>query len=443
MCSARVDELGRPSLYRRIQIPDEFLTDAEVEGEVLRFGGDVRIGDLSGAGRAEFLVFRSTGGGMKPCFLGAFTMEGEVLWQAGEEGEQPLRPGPVTIHDIDGDGASEVVCFFRESEREPAQDSMENVVIQIREGSTGALKKQAAPAAFRVCRGEGANWVHHRILIANFRGTETPRDFVVKLGDTVLAFDENLDLLWSYRIQWNEYTRCSAYIPSVGDIDGDGRDEVNGGYCLLDQDGTVMWEGQIGWNMDSVAITEWDHGRMRAACSGFGQVLDEQGNVIVKLGEEAVPHGQEMRVADFVPEIPGPEMVLRYNGHAPDAMLVSNTGEILGRFRLNDSPNHTGMEVVFWNGADGPALLHNGGMLWYGDGRLFSRLPELPEPVGPEKMGWYHCIPADVCGDEREEIVLYNPWGRFIYIYTPWPLEDERFDGYRAGPRQYNVRLMD
>lgn len=443
MSSVQASEGGKSILYRKIQIPSAFLTDAEVEGQELRFGGDVRVGDLSGAGQAEFLVFRSADGGMKPCFIGAFTVEGEVLWQVGEGGEQPVRPGPVAIHDMDGDGASEVVCFFIEAGTEGRPDCMENAVVQIRNGSTGEVEKQAAPDEFRACRGEGANWVHHRILIANFRATETPRDFVVKLGERVMAFDENLEVLWSYRTKWNEYTRCSAYIPSVGDIDGDGRDEVNGGYYLLDHDGTTMWEGRIGWNMDSVAITEWDSGRVRAICSGFGHVMDEHGNVILKLGEEAVPHGQEARVADFDPELPGPEMIVRYNGHAPDVMLVSNAGEIVRRFQLNDSPNHTGMEAIFWNGSDGPALLYNGGMLWCGTGRSFAALPELPDPVGPAKMGWYHGIPADVCGDEREEVVLYNPWDEFIYIYTASPLDEEAFEGYRAGPRQYNVRLMD
>lgn len=58
-------------------------------------------------------------------------------------------------------------------------------------------------------------------------------------------------------------------------------------------------------------------------------------------------------------------------------------------------------------------------------------------------MGWYHCVPADLCGDEREELLLYNPWDRFIYIYTPEPFFEAEYVGYRPGARQYNARLMD
>jgi len=443
MTIAHAAQRGSPILYKRIAIPEPLLASIMQQGQRLRYGGDVRLGDLTGDGQADLLVFRSTHGGMKPCFLGAFTTDGQVLWTVGKRGGQPARPGPVVIHDIDGDGKADVICFFIDRTRKARPESMANVVIQIRDGATGKLKTQAAPDAFTACGGKGANWCHHRILIANFRGTPTPRDFVVKLGDTILAFDQNLGILWSYRIKWNDYSRCSAYIPSVGDIDGDGRDEVNGGYFVLDHDGSPRWERQLGRHMDSVAIVPWDDGKVRAICSGFGHVVDADGNKVLKLGEQAVPHGQEVRVADFAPGLPGPEMVIRYNGHSPNVMLVSNEGRIVRRFKLNRSPNETGMEVVHWHGPDQPALLYNGGMLWSGTGEPVARMPGLPPPVGPPKMGWYHCIPADLCGDAREEMLLYNPWDRFVYIYTPAPLDEPAYRGYRPTARQYNARLMD
>ncbi len=69
----QANEFGKPILYKKIQIPTAFLTDAMVEDRLLQFGGDIRIGDLSGDGQADFLVYRSADGGMKPCFIGAFT----------------------------------------------------------------------------------------------------------------------------------------------------------------------------------------------------------------------------------------------------------------------------------------------------------------------------------------------------------------------------------
>lgn len=432
----KAEDYGKPCLWREMEVPKSLLSDKG-------FAGDIRIGDLNGDGNIEFILFRSTDGGMKPCFICAFDLNGRELWRHGAGGDQPQRPGPVTVYDFDGDGRAEVLCFFINPAVKAPASSMNNVVIQIRDGSTGKVIRRAAPASMRQCTGEGANWIHQRLLVANFRGTKRPQDFVVKLGGKVLAFNRDLDLLWTYQIRWNEYGRCSAYIPAVGDIDGDKQDEVNGGFYILDDNGRPLWEGQIAENMDSVAIVPWDDGEMRAICSGYGHVLDSKGKVVLCLGKDLVPHGQEVRVADFDISLPGPEMIIRYNGHNTNVMVVANSGKVIRRFELNHSPNHTGMEVVYWNGKDKSALLYNGGVLWRANGKKFAGLPNLPKPTGPAKMGWYHCIAANVCGDEREEVVLYNPWDKYVWIFSPEPVIPAAFDGYKAGPRQYNPRLMD
>ena len=77
-----------------------------------------------------------------------------------------------------------------------------------------------------------------------------------------------------------------------------------------------------------------------------------------------------------------------------------------------------------------------------GSGQMAVVFPDLPPPSGG-KMGWYHCFPADVCGDEREEIVLYDPYRDDLYIYAAPPLEESPFHRYRHTARQYNARLID
>jgi len=444
-------ERGEPVLWRKVAVPEELLDTAQVEGQTLRYGGDLRMGDLTGSGRVDFVVYRSAEGGIKPCFLGAFDDEGKTLWHTGRGGAQPVRPGAVLVHDLDGDGRTEVVCFFRDPKKRATPGRFGDMVVQVRDGATGRIERQAAPDALTrwavATAGTHGNWCHQRLLAANLRGTDTARDFVVKLGFTVLAFDEHLRLLWQHTIPEHKAYEHASYTPAVGDIDGDGRDEVFGGRYLLDHDGQPVWQRVLAHHMDSVAITLWDGDNVRSICSGYGHVLDAQGRVLLELGAEAVPHGQEVRVADFAPELPGREMMIRYRGHRPDVMLVGNDGAIVKRFKLNHSPNETGMEAVYWNGTRGPAVLVNGGVLWHGTGRRLAALPDLPPPAGPKRpartMAWYHAIPGDVAGDRREEVVVYNPWDRFVWIYTPAPLDRDPYQGYRPGPRQVNPRLMD
>jgi len=58
-------------------------------------------------------------------------------------------------------------------------------------------------------------------------------------------------------------------------------------------------------------------------------------------------------------------------------------------------------------------------------------------------MGWYHAIPADLLGDNKEELVVYNPWAPVIRIYRADSTEPADRKPYRPTPRQSNARLMD
>jgi len=136
----RAEDYGKPSLWRTIKVPENLLSEKG-------FAGDIRIGDLNGDGNIEFILFRSTDGGMKPCFIGAFDLNGQELWRQGAGGDQPQRPGPVTVYDFDGDGQAEVLCFFINPAVKAPVNSMNNVVIQIRDGSTGKVTRTSQRSA--------------------------------------------------------------------------------------------------------------------------------------------------------------------------------------------------------------------------------------------------------------------------------------------------------
>jgi rhamnogalacturonyl hydrolase YesR len=276
--------------------------------------------------------------------VGSVHPDGKLGW-VQPVGDRPAPSGPHTTHEYAAglflSAAGEVYLLAKEGVITPEaiQAAGPYVAVPLRQAVPEALVAGALPIQEVIASGfqpsygpentidgdlgtywgaEGAGqWIRYdlgeikpvgRVLIAWFRGDQRRQRLQVAISDNgqqwLLAFDDQLQPLWTYEIdqRWSGYGRHTAYIPAVGDLTGDGRDEVNGGYYLLNPDGTV-----------------------------------------------------------------------------------------LHRFRLNDSQNHTGMDAVYWAGADRPALLYNGGVLWHGDGRRFA------EPLTP----------------------------------------------YRTTARQYNVRLMD
>lgn len=446
------------TLFRTLRVPPEFTSLDDTDR---RYGGDIRIGDLNGDGRVDFVVYQALGG-LKPSFVGAFDIDGQPLWCFGDrdlcvadaDGDgmlhtvSPDRPGAVAVADFDGDGACEVLCLFVEDNLESTSKwRLDDVRLLLLDGRTGRVLREGRPAALRQCDGyaDGAlqvpNFVHQRFLLADLTGVGRATDFVIKLGRTLVACDQNFDVLWTYQNRWNIYPRHAAYIPAVGDFDGDGLDEVNGGLFLLDHDGSVLWEQYVGDNMDSVLIEPWDtDAPPRAIVSAGGMVLDAMGNRLLELGMDAVPHGQEIRCGRYQASDPGRLLAIRYNGHTPDLLIAGPDG-VRTRFRVDESPNNTGLETILWNGSAGPDLIYSPAALWNGDGHRAVSFPGLPPPSGG-KMGWYHCFPANVCDGDCDQVILYDPYQDLVHIYTQ-TVPSATFAGYRHTRRQYNTRLID
>lgn len=444
-------------LYKRVAIPENYLNVTGGNS----WGGDIRIGDLTGNGFVDFLVYKSLGG-IHPCFLGAFTLDGEPIWSFGNKHLEvldidepnsflttlsPDRPGPVAIYDIDADGKAEVICFWIDSDVTQASKwNLSEIKLLILDGATGDVKQSTVCDKLQLCNAyvedelHIPNYVHQRIMIANLSGNSQAQDFIVKVGIDILAFNHKLELLWKYTDKWYRYPKHSAYIPAVGDFNGDGLDEINGGNYGLASDGSVLWDQYFGDNLDSVLVEEWD-GQNRAILSAGGQVIDSSGNPIFSLGMDVVPHGQEIRCGNFLKNT-HTNLVIRYNGHHPELMVVDIDEKIRTRFSVDETPNNTGLETIRWNGSDDTDLIYSPAALYDGEGNNVVMFPGLPPPTGG-RMGWYHCFPANICGDTREEVVLYDPYTDAVYIYTPPPFHPDQYAGYIHTKRQYNARLMD
>ena len=455
------------SLLKRIPIPQIYLNYSPPTENISEkyWGGDIRIGDLTGDGKVDFVVYKSIGG-MKPCFIGAFNINGEPLWQYGEKNlkilendskkliytESPSRPGPILVYDIDQDGRTEVICLFADQELLSGKISTNslcasNLELLILDGETGKVKKKAQHKIINCSNAyiDGElhlpNYVHQRILAANFSGNENAQDFLLKIANNILAFNHNLELLWHYENKYYIYSKHASYIPAVGDLNKDGLDEVNGGHFGLNNKGEVIWEKNLGLHLDSVIIDQWDE-ENAAIISGGGQVLDKNGDHLLELGHKYIPHGQEVRFGKLSNHYKGKQLVFRYNGHTTQVMVVTQEGEILSRFDVDESPNNTGLEIINWD-EKYPGLIYSPVGLYNLFGEKIVFFPDLPDPTGG-RMGWYHCLPINLYENDFEEIILYDPYSYEIFIYGSSQIDrDKEFFAYKHTPRQFNPRIMD
>jgi len=376
-------------------------------------GRTMRFGDLNGDGRLELVLVQhlrrhlGDSHAMVSC-LTAIDLDGNFLWQYG-------RPSPLwehaydtcdiacQVYDLDGDGCAEVIF---------CKDFWLNVL----DGRTGQLKmRQRMPLTTLGDEDTFARVNGDSIYICNLSGGPRPTDILVKNRyKQIWAYDAQLKPLWTQRCNTGHF--YNAY-----DIDNDGHDEIMVGYTLLDHDGSVIWENDLGDHVDEIAIGHFDPARddvqiaVVAGEAGF-IIFDPQGKVLV---QDRIGHAQRLSVAKYRPELDGLQYyVVTFWGNPSIILLYDSAGNRLHSFE----PTSTGhiLNPVNWTG-DGQefALLNasarDGGLI-DGYGRRVVLFPDDGHPVAC-------CESINLTGDPRDELVVWDH--QRIFIYT----QDKPFEG--------------
>ena len=346
--------------------------------------------------------------------LTAIDLFGNVLWQRGEPSENAPVLGkisadlPCQVYDIDGDGYDEVI-------------TAKNFEILILDGRTGEIKK-SAPTPFSDEPDESLIGVPYGeyafdrlnpdgIRICNFRGLERPGDILIKdRYCRVYALDGDLNLLWKYQSPKN-----TGHFPLAIDVNGDGHDELLVGYTLLDSDGKMLWTYPIeDDHTDEIVAGKFVKGSDKGyfACVSGTQgffIGDFQGNIVAR---DYIGHAQRVSVGNYLPEREGFEIaVSNFWGHQGVIYFYDDHGNEL--WERENEMNGNILAPVNWLGNGTDFFLTNAdskrGGLMDGHGDIAVSFPDDGHPV-------MCCEAIDLCGDDRDELVVWDY--RFLYIYT-------------------------
>ena len=183
--------------------------------------------------------------------LEAYSADGHRLWRndLGWGIEQGLWYSPYLVHDLDGDGCAEVAVKTAEGDPRNAEGRVVSGAewVSIWNGRTG-VEIARAPWPDREGFESYDHFCRHYLALAYLDG-KTPCLLVQRGNYGRMVVDAyqlragNLEKLWRYDNQnyggvwWGQ----GAHYTQVGDLDGDGRDEVVLGSAAIDDDGSPLW----------------------------------------------------------------------------------------------------------------------------------------------------------------------------------------------------------
>jgi len=225
----------------------------------------IRVGDVNGDGLMELIFAQAYPMNREICAITAVDLDGNVLWRHGEildYCDYGYSDYPFQVFDWDGDGQQEVL-FVRQTNYTKAKgfcySKLHNIIVDnpsketlrfnnhdfcpelaleydgpaymvVLDGSTGKIKEEIPIPAT----------ADDSFLFAHFDNTGKPNLLVKDRYWNMYALDHEGNVLW--HLNKYEHQVFFGHAPAIGDIDGDGFDELFITDTLFDHDGSIIWK---------------------------------------------------------------------------------------------------------------------------------------------------------------------------------------------------------
>jgi len=392
--------------------------------------GGIALGDLDNDGRLDYIVTTSK-------TIGAYSHDGKTLWvrpemlQEGGSAENIGLPGHchprVEVHDIDGDGKSEILYLQNEGE------------FVIADAATGKIEKVVYPKhpetidgwqAFTVCnlRGKGDQDIVFQACPITGPCSRPGQ----KRGTHVAAFA--VDSLEGEPLWLTKDFFGLAHGPlRVADLDGDGKDEICG-VTIVNPDGSYNshWKYTDRWDIkkhgsfhaDSIFIYD-----VRPDEPGLEAVILEEGAnavSVVNLTEYLwrIDHRrqepQNAAIGEFDLSRPGLEIWCRSRYNVDQKPWVMDAkGNVISEWEMTKKApkdwTRSGVEIIWTIDWTGGVKQLACAKERHKEGKVAIFDPMTGEFVRVFDNQAYRLMVADVCGDWREEILVQGPKELRIY----------------------------
>ncbi|MDO4575482.1 MAG: rhamnogalacturonan lyase [Planctomycetia bacterium] len=447
-----------------LRIPVEVPPEQKMpDGSVATYtANDVQPADLDGDGRLDLVVKwnpsnakdNSHSGHTGTTFLDGITLDGTRLWRI--DLGRNLRSGahytPFIAEDLDGDGRAEIVVKTADGTRDGRGRVLGNADADYRNAHGKILSGPEFLTVFDGRDGHAVCTVDYlptrdvlsdrewgddygnrcdRFLacVGNFGGKNLSvvlcRGYYTAAFLAAYDFDgKTLKLRWFHESKTpgeglygeGNHNLC------VGDLDGDGRDEIVYGSAALDDDGTLLYRTGLGHG-DAIHLGDFDPDRPGLEVwsvheqkhSPYGYELRSADGKILWGAATGSDVGRGM-AADLIPEIRGSECW----SSGADAIFDVRGTKVAARAGVPYCFR------IYWDGDLGDELLDGTTLYDWQEGRCFPSV-RFHRWGAAANNGSKNtpCLSCDLLGDWREEVLFRNGEnpGELLLFTTEIPTE--------------------